>query len=90
MLCAFSSWPATLSTSGALGGTHTMKKGPTHRTRPNPSGVVLLSYNRQAMHKSCASAVETIAGGAEGNAALIFSGVNLHNQCGALCFGPGG
>ena len=45
-LCASSSWPATSTTSGALAGTHIKKKGPAHRTRQ------LLSYSRQAMHRS--------------------------------------
>src|SRR5262245_12935045 len=31
-LCAAPSWPATLPTSGALGRTHMMKKGPAHCT----------------------------------------------------------
>src|SRR6516164_1376662 len=31
-LCAFSSWSATSPTSGALGRTHIMKKGPAHRS----------------------------------------------------------
>jgi hypothetical protein len=37
--CAFPSWPATSPTSGPLGRTHIMKKGPTHRTRADPSWV---------------------------------------------------
>jgi len=72
-LCAAPSWPATLPTSGALGRTHIMKKGPAHCT------FQLLMGSAAELRSITTTNILAILCARSG--AKIFSGLNNLDTC---------